>query len=106
MCCQPFSARLAGSNRVNASVCQYEWARGARIVQLVLASQERLTATNCVTLLGGNYFRIDQAPSLQQPQLQALDQVDDSTTTTLVKLAEVALANAKATAPTWAASLF
>jgi patatin-like phospholipase/acyl hydrolase len=81
------------------------WARSARIVKLVLASQERLIASSCATLLGGNYFRIDQAPTMHHPQLQALDQVDDSTTATLVKLADVALANAKASAPAWAAPL-
>lgn len=81
------------------------WLRSVRIVKLVLAAQERLTVSSCAALLGANYFRIDQPPSVQQPGLQALDNVDASTRATLLKLAEEALRAAKAAAPVWAAPL-
>lgn len=95
----------AGGMSGNVPQSGISWARGARIVKLVLASQERLTMHSCATLLGGNYFRIDQVPTMNQLELGALDQVDSSTTKTLVKLANVAIASAKANAPAWAAPL-
>jgi hypothetical protein len=39
------------------------WAKGAQIVKLVLAAQERLAVTQCEALLQSGYFRIDQQPS-------------------------------------------
>jgi patatin-like phospholipase/acyl hydrolase len=81
------------------------WASRAKIVTLVLSAQERHAVTNCRTLLGDRYFRIDQQPSQGHLELQAMDRVDVSTTATLRKLAEHALQIAQQSAPTWASQL-
>jgi len=81
------------------------WARGAQIVKLVLAAQERLAVTQCERLLQSGFFRIDQQPAQGQLELQAMDQVDASTTTTLRKLASDALAVARKHPPAWASQL-
>ena len=81
------------------------WAKGAQIVKLVLAAQERLAVTQCEALLQSGYFRIDQQPSQGHLELQAMDQVDASTTTTLRKLASDALASARKHPPAWASQL-
>jgi uncharacterized protein len=82
-----------------------KWAKGALIVKLVLASQERLTVLQCERVLQSGYFRIDQQPSLGHLQLQAMDQVDASTTATLRKLAVDAIAAARKKRPAWASQL-
>jgi predicted acylesterase/phospholipase RssA len=81
------------------------WVRGAEIVKLVLAAQERLAVTQCEALLGAGYFRVDQQPSQGQLALQAMDRVDASTTVTLQKLAQDAIATGRRTAPAWASQL-
>lgn len=81
------------------------WARGVQIMKLVLAAQERLTVAQCQALLPSGYFRIDQQPSQGHLALQAMDQVDASTTLTLQKLATDAIAEARKAAPAWAAQL-
>ncbi len=82
-----------------------KWARGAQIVKLVLAAQERLAVTQCESLLQSGFFRIDQQPSQGHLELQAMDQVDASTTTTLRKLANDAIASARKNPPAWASQL-
>ena len=76
-------------------------------VKLVLNAQERYSVNLCINLLGPqNYVRIDQHPSKGQAALSAMDEVNASMTTTLVKLAEDALENAKATPlPAWVVPL-
>lgn len=81
------------------------WAKGAQIVKLVLAAQERLAVTQCESLLQAGFFRIDQQPSQGHLELQAMDQVDASTTTTLRKLANDAIASARKNPPAWASQL-
>lgn len=92
---------------VAASVPQSgaRWARGAQIVKLVLAAQERLAVTHCEALLQSGFFRIDQQPSQGHLELQAMDRVDASTTATLRKLANDAIASARKSAPAWASQL-
>lgn len=62
--------------------------RGAQIVKLVLAAQERLVVSQCEGLLKSGFFRIDQQPSQGHLELQAMDQIDASTTATLRKARE------------------
>lgn len=81
------------------------WLRSVHIVKLVLAAQERLAVSQCRTLLGSNYLRVDQPPGVQHEELQALDRTDASTRNSLKKLAEQAIDDAKRVAPAWAAAL-
>lgn len=78
------------------------WARGAEIVKLVLAAQERLAVEHCEALLQSGFFRIDQVPSQGHLELQAMDRVDESTSVTLRKLASDAIASARKNPPAWA----
>jgi hypothetical protein len=82
-----------------------KWAKGAQIVKLVLAAQERLAVTQCEHLLQSGYFRIDQQPSQGHLELQAMDRVDASTTKTLRKLANDAIGSARKNLPAWASQL-
>jgi hypothetical protein len=81
------------------------WARGAQIVKLTLAAQERLAVSQCASLLQSGFFRIDQQPSQGHLELQAMDRVDASTTATLRKLADDAIASARKSPPAWASQL-
>jgi hypothetical protein len=95
----------AGGEAGNVPQSGAKWARGALIVKLVLSSQERLVVSQCERLLGSGFFRIDQQPSQGHLALSAMDRVDASTTATLRKLANEAIAAARKNAPAWAGQL-
>lgn len=95
----------AGGVAGNVPQSGARWVRGAQIVKLVLAAQERLAVTQCERLLQSGFFRIDQQPSQGHLQLQAMDHVDASTTATLRKLANDAIASARKSPPAWASQL-
>lgn len=95
----------AGGVAGNVPQSGARWARGAQIVKLVLAAQERLAVTQCEDLLRSGFFRIDQQPAQGHLELQAMDRVDASTTATLRKLANDAIAAARKHPPAWASQL-
>jgi hypothetical protein len=96
---------MAGGEAGNVPQSGAKWGRGALIVKLVLSSQERLVVSQCERLLGSGFFRIDQQPSQGHLALSAMDRVDASTSATLRKLANEAIAAARENAPAWAGPL-
>ena len=61
---------------------------GKRLFEITLTAQERLSVSQCSTLLGKRYLRLDAQPSPKQQAVLALDSADeDEATQTLLLLA-------------------
>jgi patatin-like phospholipase/acyl hydrolase len=61
---------------------------GKRLFEITLTAQERLSVSQCSTLLGKRYLRLDAQPSAKQQEVLALDNASDEATNTLSLLAE------------------
>jgi hypothetical protein len=61
---------------------------GSQLFEITLTAQERLSVSQCSTLLGKRYLRLDAQPSPEQQKVLALDSASDEATNTLLLLAE------------------
>lgn len=61
---------------------------GKRLFEITLTAQERLSVSQCSTLLGKRYLRLDAQPSPEQQNVLALDCASDEAKETLLLLAE------------------
>jgi predicted acylesterase/phospholipase RssA len=71
-----------------------EWIKGARIINFMMAAQERLAVDTCGALLGSRYQRINHSPGPEQKALADLDVVDASMTGSLKVLASASFERA------------
>ena len=62
--------------------------RGKKLVDLTLATQEKLSVQVTSELLGGNYIRLDASPSAEQMKAIGLDRTDKKASDTLKILAQ------------------
>lgn len=65
-----------------------EWMVRRQLFQSTMAAQESLAASQCRSILGSRYLRIDNVPQGKQAEAVALDKADVEATTTLQSLAE------------------
>jgi predicted acylesterase/phospholipase RssA len=72
------------------------WGYKARIIDFMMAAQERLAIETCRAMLGDRYLRINHVPGPGQARLSDLDVVDASMTGTLTALAAAAFEAANA----------
>lgn len=66
---------------------------GKRLFEITLTAQERLSVSQCSTLLGTRYLRLDAQPSPKQQRNLALDSASETAKETLLLLAEQTVSN-------------